>query len=236
MSLFAESMVILAPLLAPVAAILAAIGVAFIAIYDVAGQITPVFESFQEIFSGIFGDFMSIGESYWSVLHPVLGAIGEAFAVLGTFLGGAFMIAFRATLLPWRILAALFDRISPTLNAIYEEFKKLFADMMVWLGELFHFLNKDLSNATNGLLQSIAGPGAQQNHVTEIDPIDILGNTGTPATPGTRAGNHYDFRGSKISVKQDFRDADPDRVAIDMISDLARFADQKIQSGFSPAL
>jgi hypothetical protein len=43
-----------------------------------------------------------------------------------------------------------------------------------------------------------------------------------------------DFRGSRITVDQSFREADPDRVAIRMIEDIARFAEQRVQSGFAP--
>jgi hypothetical protein len=37
-------------------------------------------------------------------------------------------------------------------------------------------------------------------------------------------------------VNQEFREADPDRVAIRMIEDIARFAEQRIMSGAAPAL
>lgn len=54
--------------------------------------------------------------------------------------------------------------------------------------------------------------------------------------PKDRSQINVDMRGSKISVKQEFRQADPDRVLIDMVHALSRQAEMRIQSGYVPAL
>jgi hypothetical protein len=55
-------------------------------------------------------------------------------------------------------------------------------------------------------------------------------------TPNERASNVNDFRGSRFEVHQEFREADPDRVALSMIEDVARAAEQRVQSGFANPL
>jgi hypothetical protein len=56
-----------------------------------------------------------------------------------------------------------------------------------------------------------------------------------PNAPTDRAQTVNDFRGSRIEVRQEFRDADPDRVAISMIEDINRAAEMRIGSGFASA-
>jgi hypothetical protein len=56
-------------------------------------------------------------------------------------------------------------------------------------------------------------------------------------TPGQRRPTvTNDFRGSRITVTQEFAQADPDRIALQMIGDINRQAEARIQSGFAPAL
>jgi hypothetical protein len=57
-----------------------------------------------------------------------------------------------------------------------------------------------------------------------------------PEAPPNRNQTINDFRGSKITVNQEFREADPDRIALQMIEGLAREAEQRTQSGYVPAL
>ncbi len=58
----------------------------------------------------------------------------------------------------------------------------------------------------------------------------------TTAKRGKPPAPVIDMRGSRITIKQDFRDADPDRIALHMMNDLARAAESRTQSSFAPAL
>jgi hypothetical protein len=55
-------------------------------------------------------------------------------------------------------------------------------------------------------------------------------------TPADRATTVNDFRGSRITVNQEFRQNDPDRVLMYMIEDINRQAEARITSNFVPAL
>lgn len=55
-------------------------------------------------------------------------------------------------------------------------------------------------------------------------------------TPGARPSVVNDFRGARIQVKQEFRQADPDRVLVQMQEDLSREAERRTQTAFVPAL
>lgn len=60
--------------------------------------------------------------------------------------------------------------------------------------------------------------------------------SGPGAVPPGRPTTVNDFRGSKITVKQEFREADPDRIMVQMIDDLNKQAEMRIRTGFAPAL
>jgi len=62
------------------------------------------------------------------------------------------------------------------------------------------------------------------------------GASGLKSAPKDRSALNVDMRGSKISVKQEFKSADPDRVLIDMVNALSKQAEMRIQSGYAPAL
>lgn len=51
-----------------------------------------------------------------------------------------------------------------------------------------------------------------------------------------QAVQNFDFKGSKISIKQEFANADPDRIAAVLREDLAGQAERRLASGFVPAL
>lgn len=60
-----------------------------------------------------------------------------------------------------------------------------------------------------------------------------------PAAAGLDAeGNvqRFDFRGSRITIEQEFANGDPDRIAAVLRSDLAGQAERRVASGFVPAL
>jgi hypothetical protein len=54
--------------------------------------------------------------------------------------------------------------------------------------------------------------------------------------PGARPQTNIDMRGSHIEIRQDFRDQDPDRVAIQVMEDLGREAVRRTQTPFISAL
>ncbi len=53
--------------------------------------------------------------------------------------------------------------------------------------------------------------------------------------PKARPSVVNDFKGSKFTIKQTFRDQDPDRVAIELIRGLEKAAETRTQSAFVPS-
>lgn len=70
-----------------------------------------------------------------------------------------------------------------------------------------------------------------------------MGGLGDGDTPGAGATGKrtkppapvIDMRGSKIVIKQDFRSANPDRIAIQMMDELSKEVSVRSQSGFAPS-
>lgn len=67
--------------------------------------------------------------------------------------------------------------------------------------------------------------------------VDEEGKTAAGGARGRRKTPPpvIDMKGAKITVKQDFRDADPDRIMLQMMNDIGRAAESRTQSGFAPA-
>ncbi len=105
--------------------------------------------------------------------------------------------------------------------------------------ELHESMFGGLTGGITGVYSSLA------DHLEGLFPKmgkGILGEgAGAPGGPkgiGDRAkppAPVIDMRGSRIEIKQDFRDADPDRIALQLMNDLAREAESRTQSPFAPA-
>lgn len=93
-----------------------------------------------------------------------------------------------------------------------------------------------------GLGIDILGLGGLADHLESLFPKRGKLGLGPDGARGAPTGERkkppapvIDMRGSKIEIKQDFRDADPDRIALQLMNDLAREAESRTQSPFSPA-
>jgi hypothetical protein len=60
--------------------------------------------------------------------------------------------------------------------------------------------------------------------------------SGTGGAPPERPTRNIDMRGSRITIRQEFREADPDRVWIQMREGLEAEVVHRVESGFAPAL
>ena len=56
------------------------------------------------------------------------------------------------------------------------------------------------------------------------------------ATPNARPQTVNNFHRGSVTVRQEFRQADPDRVMVRMVNDIDAQAERRTQSGFAPAL
>lgn len=101
----------------------------------------------------------------------------------------------------------------------------------------------ELQGMMFGGMGDLLGLGAFADHLESLFPKRGklgLGPEGGPrgAPTGERKkppAPVIDMRGSRIEIRQDFRDADPDRIALQLMNDLAREAESRSQSPYAPA-
>jgi len=237
MALFAEALAIIAPLVAPIAIGIVAVGSAFLALQGMWSQLTPTIDIVKRQFGEIFENFIIAGAQLGEVLLPVLRVIGSVILPVLVFAFENFMFHLKVLSVIARAAGAVFAWAAPYVQRFSDVFMKVIADLINGISKMFDFFLDFLHIAKAAVpteafdnRASPSGAGMMSEANMSFDP------NAAAAAPAARGGSHYDFRGSKISVKQEFREADPDRVMMDMFGDMARFAEQKIQSGFVPAL
>lgn len=235
-------MAALGPALAIAAGAAAVLGGAVLVVKEQWEAFTAMFKSLRPFLIGFGQDLMSIGQSLWGILLPAL-------KVFGHVVMGALVPALTLALPVLRFFVNILKRVLETLSwgvqVIYETVQPAF-DFLWKVIDRFVTLVMNVANAFFG---DVRRYNQRKILGTEEDPLKELGKrfakgdyvppwseASMAEAPMARATVVNDFRGSKIEVKQTFRDADPDRVMISMIDGLARQADMRIQSGMVPAL
>lgn len=170
---------------------------------------------------GVWESIKSIGDSLWKILRPVLRLIGAI--VVGTLTPVLSMLA--------AVLRVVADVVATVVEWLAE-----------WAAKFEQYVVDPFVNFMLDLSRRIAelfGSGAEPNAFRRIRGDQVLETieiVGSPDTPGDRARTVNDFRGSRISIEQTFKEADPDRVMVRLLDGLQRAAETRIQSGYAPAL
>lgn len=236
---------------APIAAVLAAVAAAGYFVWERMSDFAAMFDMLRPALEAIWADFMSIGASLWELLRPLLKIVG----------GSLFIMLFGGLLLligGLRVLAATLAFVMEWLARFSNMIEEWIIDPLL---DLLMRVARGITELVGTLFGTHQGPhqsaGTIRGHFPDGPPIDTrdpldrlrdqigdgtgmqFGRFAVPpsAVPADRRPvQHNDFRGSRITVHQEFRQADPDRVALQMIEDLNRQAEARIQSGFVPAL
>lgn len=244
--------------MAAVGTALSALAVPFLALAAAAMAVWVAFEDFPILATRMkegWDMLVSAGADLWEGLKGIWDFLRPMLTVFGALLGGAIVGAFKilagvvkVVALAFRIVGALLGWVGnhvlkpmgeavgyamsmlvSSFGALGTAFSKFVDKIKDWLG-----WGPRLADSSRGLgtTQAEAEWERQVRDYEEhgATPVSMFGST-----PGARTTVHNDFRGSKITVEQSFREADPDRVAHRMIEDINRFAEQRIQSGFAPA-
>lgn len=169
-------------------------------------------------FSRTFAEF---GPIFAKAFSTVWGFLKELMIIIGTLLG-----------FPLTVGAAALQGLITAMGLFLDYVQGFFGAFLGMLQTVRKFLVDKLGKFVKMVFPSMSGFAFTRTNIPK--PKEHKDPFGGP--PEQRPSVLNDFRGSTINVKQDFRQADPDRVAIQMIEDLARFAEQKITSGFVPAL
>jgi hypothetical protein len=206
---------------------------------------------FQSMTGGMLGDVIELGQAIWGFLQPVMKVLGHL--ILGTLVVG-FGFLITVIRVAAQVLTVLFDAFGAVANVVYDTLKPAFDWLWGFLGDLADWIKlkfwqlKDLLGIEGkeppGKEPGAPSFGDKLEHKKAMDEFDREYMTAKQNQPSMDLGKlnkqavtvNNDFRGSRISIKQDFKDLkDPDRVVSAMMSDLTRQAETRISSGYAGA-
>lgn len=196
-----------------------------------------IFDAWKPILAGLGTDVVMIAKLMWETLAPALKVVGHIIGAVVT-VGLLMLIKELRVLAHWtvrvmvvmkNISTAIYDFAVPAFNELWMVIEK-FATL---LGFSVNKITKDYEKLQKvGQVDPLDALRKQMGDISQ--PFDRYRTTST--TPPGRQTVVNDFRGSKIQVKQEFRDQDPDRVLVAMAQGISRQAEMRIQSGMLPAL
>jgi hypothetical protein len=220
--------------LAPLAAIFAVIAGVAVIVGERWQDFLAIFESLLPVLQPIWEDIQGIGVALWNILRPVLKLVGAQwlpmlaggfFVFIGVLRGVVFVVRAVVEALAWMAGGIETHVVDPIIGAMMRLFRWVAQIMGSTIGEV-----EDV-RGRRGLTRPRVGAGAPGEEGAPTE-----GLTAEGGAPAARGGVHNDFRGSRITVNQEFRQADPDRIYYQIVNDMRREAESRTQSGFAPAL
>lgn len=243
----------LTPLLAPLAAVLAVIGSVVEVVVNHWQAFLGLFEDFAPLLDMLGDDFAQIGSDLWDLLQPLMEIVGGL--IIGVAVP-AFLLLVGALHVVLRVVHFFTDLLARMGRIIQAQVGPALDDLIAWLSSVAEayseLFGSNPSTPASGPLQveitnmeelaSYIGSGVRD----AFDPSGGANLAGTE-TPDAwqRVGQwsgqrtppaHNDFRGARITVNQEFREADPDRVLMQMMADIHSQAESRLGSGFAPIL
>ena len=251
-----EALAALAPVLLPLAAILTAVGGLVIAV-------VANFDLLSQLFGGMDGTLADLGQ-LWDTLFELLKAVGSVVMVplLGMF--ASFIASVQLILAVLSPVLWIFEQLAKIIsNLIRAGLRWLvevglpwvsaeFAALMKWMGpvagvidsvidafkRMWSWFKSALSmivSETELMANPAKGIAPVGSHGTNVMALETMSPESFTGGPKERQQVVNDFRGSTFNIKQDFRDQDPDRVAMMFQADLVRQSEKRIRSGMMPA-
>jgi len=239
----------LAALIAPVIAVLAGIatvGAMVYAAFQVAGNyISDMFTPIWRDLAATGRNLWASLRSGWATVHGVFGFLGTFIA--GSVAGGFRLLVaiIRLASALWRAFNAILGTGSADMNTWIDSATRWVANMIVtiqrvvdaitWMSEKIEafarWLEPNFMPGRGGLGQRYNRErGEATGNQRERDNAAFAGlapravtvlTAPTMAVPNGRSTTNIDMRGSRIEVRQEFREADPDRIWIRMVEGLA---------------
>lgn len=209
----------LAAALAPFVAAVAIIGSIGAAAYDQWSSIKAMFISLSPRLREVGSMFVRLGKVLGLNLYNVLRSIGNIVMIFA-------VPAFRG-------LLVMLELVLPKITAM--------AEGLAWA---FDKIAGGISWVTTQVLGLATATGQNLEFKENFAAPERFGAFGAmpAATPELGARKrpsmtvNQDFRGSRFTIKQEFKDAEPDRVLQIFRTDLMKQAERRIQSGFAPAI
>lgn len=251
----------LVPLLMALPGIIAGVTAGAAAVAGVFIAVWRNMEYFGNLVSDIGPMLWETAENFWRALVGIYEAVSPILETVGFIIAGVVITAFRALVQIILVLSRVFSSlvaaasilfgiIAPLGASIRAAFAQLFVSLRLLAAGIMRLLA--LIPGASGtsiptLNQTGAGGGVQgfvgdlraqfRGAMANIQAQQLVSEMqGTGRAPGARPTTNVDMRGSRIEVRQEFREADPDRVWMQMRDALEREAVQRTTSGFVPAL
>ena len=222
------------------AIVFAGLAVVFAVVGAVIGPVITYFSSFASIFS----DLAVIFASWWTSIVRIVKAFSPILNFFGAVIWGVF-IGLISVL--GAGIANILDKLADWAEASRKWMDGIY-DLKEGLGSFFSWLAGRVAATLDQTRKQQHRTGAGSiagfptvsgykgfNYPGKPLPVIIKYGTIPVGTPETKKPG-FDFRGSKFVIKQDFKNANPDRIAIRMMRDLSKKAEIRTQSNFIPAL
>lgn len=236
-------MAALGPALAVAAAGAAALGSAVLVVQEQWTVFTSMFSSVRPIMIGLGEDIVRLGLALWKGLKPMLKVVGHVIGAVTVPALAIMLLTLRKVVLG---LTEFAEAGAAVVSFIYDRFQPAFDFMWKTID---HFVSL-IMNLVNGITGDTLRYNQRKILGKDEDTIGMLekrfaqGDYVPPWAASQFEGGEAkgrsvtvnDFRGSKISVKQTFKDQDPDRVMLMMAEGIQRQAERRLQSGMIPAL
>lgn len=252
----------LSSILGPLAIVVALVAGAVVSLTSYWDQWLQIIEPMLPIIEQLWAEFQVVAALLWEVLRPILKVIGTVFIVM--LISGLIMliIVLRVLIRIVRNILTFFATIAnfieewivdPFIEGILEigaALSRMWADILSTaerrptgvqaaqqaaarerLAGVQRGLTRDpaIERLVNRIGQGEMGPTGRQ-FAPQATPRDLLAET-----PEARPQTVNNFSRGSVTVRQEFREADPDRVMVRMINDIDAQAERRVQSGFAPA-
>ena len=189
-------------------------------------------------------DIMAIGMALWEILRPILKIIGTTILVTVVPTLMLMLTALRGLLIVLRVLVEVLAWVA---SAIEEYLIDPIIGFIVRVGRaIAEFMGETMGDhlVSGGPAEPPSDPRTDRL-LAQMEEGGPTGRTGfglggtslaESVTPGARPQTVNNFHRGSVTVRQEFSDADPDRVMVRMVNDIDAQAERRIQSGFAPAL
>jgi hypothetical protein len=240
-----------APVIAIVAAAFSALAVVvgqmYVAAQHFGSRIWDILAPLQDQWEQIWADLSTFGTGVWDILEPIFALIGSLdWAALASGLRLATMglsLVARALASLGVIMSWVGSVMRPPITALAESILAAVGAVWQFIGGVRLSLSM-IPGMSSVLAPPVGGSGGGSGLGDLFARLRDAWRQGAPGAPqlpdgppaDRSAGTTIDMRGSRIEVRQDFREADPDRIWIQFQEGLSREAVHRVSSGLVPAL
>jgi hypothetical protein len=224
----------LGAMLGPLAIVLAVIAGVVVTLTSYWEQWLALFAAIMPSVEGLWAEFQVLASLMWDALRPIL-------KVLGTLVLGGLVVAFMALIGAMRIAVALITPLMEQIAWIARGIEEYIVDPMIRailsIGTVIAQFLSSIGVTVRGPTgpktgrRPAAGGAVAPGPTAATSLEDVMG-----AVPDARPQTVNNFARGSVQVRQEFREADPDRVLVRMTNALNSAAVQRVGSGFAPAL